>query len=206
MKFFGTIRLLKFDEAKFTQALHNNLEKQFRKAAMAFLRAAAPRVPVDTGMARGSFLNLAKLLRTTLTFSRTSNSPKRKRLYYHRPGARGERMNPQLAQKYSTPPDKTKILKWNGTHISFQYATRVFHFNLHDGFGDFSGVHPTSRGTWKSFENGRKAFIKVIVKMKVPKVKDFIVRTTVSIGQGHGLTKIEEPLKPATSRERVDHE
>ena len=197
MRFFGTIKIPKLDEAAYSKSLHEEIKRQFRKAALAYLRAAtaSDRIPVDTGMARGSFLNLAKFLRTTLSIvpKRTKKKNGEVLQYYHRPGSRGQDKTPQLAQQYSTAPEK--ILKENGSRLAFVYNVRVYHFELNDGFGDqFAGIN--ANAPWGATEAGKEEFIRVMRLLKVPKVKKFMVKTTISVGSGSGLRGFEEPLEP----------
>lgn len=65
-RMFVSFRIGKFDKKKYSAAVLRVLEGELRLAVAAFIRAAMSHVPVQTGMARGSFLNVAKYIRTQL--------------------------------------------------------------------------------------------------------------------------------------------
>ena len=181
MRFHGTVKTLGFDANGYTVAMKKQLEIAYRKAAAEFLRAAIPLVPVDTGMARGSFLNIGRFLRVAVPIS--PKPRKTAKLYYHRGAfSPGERMNPELGASYSTKVED--LFKWKANKLSFQFNTRVYHYNLLDAIG-VRGQEP-----WNSFSEGQKAFIESLsgLSKRLPKITDFIILTNVTFGQGSGVT------------------
>ena len=75
-RIYMTFKLGKFDKDKYTQALLKVLEGRMRLAASEFVRAALSRVPVETGMAAGSFLNVGRYIRTQLLQRAKTIGPK----------------------------------------------------------------------------------------------------------------------------------
>ena len=87
---FCKIELLSFREKEYTKHLEKHTLRSFAKATKAFIEAAAPLIPVDTGMARGSLLNMSRALENmglgirAREFNTDSISEKEKK-YYHPP-------------------------------------------------------------------------------------------------------------------------
>lgn len=168
------------------------LRQQFLLAAQDLIQSVAPAqptsepwapfsVPIDTGMARGSFLNLLQLL--------TANGldpavyiptiPQRKKKYRH---TRGYKLPPKLRSKimYDGTIEKTpkhgaalstsrgQIVKRMGNKFVFKYETNVKHFNIHDP------------GLWRTFENGRRVFTARLMRFKPPQLEKYLVTSNVS--------------------------
>lgn len=193
--FSGKIQFLKFDAKEYKRDILALIKAEFLEGARAFLRAAVVNqpslVPIQTGMARGSFLNLGRLVKEIIPIS--PNPRFRNAKYYHRPGSEGEPKTPKAGQKYSTP--EKDILKVTKAKMEFHFQIKTFHFLLEDRIG----VHS---GPWGSFEAGQQAFITRMSNLinTLPTPKAYIVRTEVSFGRGSGIIS---PPKEVPLRVRV---
>ncbi len=163
------VDILKFKHTKYTKNVKRITEIQFRQAARAFLRAAIPLVPVQTGMARGSFLNIAKFLNVQLVINPTKFGQK----YYAggTPIAKTKQTGASLTT-FSIPGRKSK------KKLEFRFNSKVFHYGLEDTLGVRSPSSP-----WNSMKIGMIAFNEVMSKLTkrsdYPKVADFISTTTI---------------------------
>ena len=173
MRIRGTIDVLKFDSKGYNAALRKAIEVQFRQAARAFIRAAVPLIPVETGMARGSFLNIGRYLRVAIPI----NPTKFRQRYY--PG--GLPKTPQAGANLSTPV--SEIFNWDGDKLVFTFQSDVLHLSLEDQIGVRSPTAP-----WKAFDAGRDAFMSTLSGMKLPNVKSYITKTTITFGRGSKIT------------------
>ena len=166
------IRTLEFKHAKYSKSVKRIIAIQFRESARAFLRAAIPLVPVETGMARGSFLNIAKFLRVSLVI----NPTKTKQMYYGAGGG-GPLMqkNKESGASLSTfsIPGKSGKKK-----LEFKFNSAVWHYQLEDRIGVRSPSAP-----WNSIAIGMVAFNQkmsgLLTRPDFPKIKDFITTTEV---------------------------
>lgn len=165
MKLSGTINILRFDSDAYTKAFRKALEIQMRQATRAFLRAAIPLVPVQTGMARGAFLNIGRFLNVAVPITPTVFG----KFYY--PGRLPK--TAETGALLTTHPED--IITIEGDRITLHIDTQIIHLALED----IIGVHS---GPWGSFEAGRKAFIKAMknIKQRLPKIKSYITRTKVT--------------------------
>lgn len=206
-----TVDILKFDSGRYTKALGASIGLQMKRAALAFVRAALLRMDghVDTGMAAGSYLHLGRYLRN-LGVGEAGVEPfiasQRKRgpgKYYHPPGRAGKPIpkDQNTAGDFGLVPKPVTMFKFDGRHRQvFTFYSNVFHYKLHE-FG-FEGP------AWESFEAGRAAYMAEMKNLKtlIPPVKEFMVKSTVSIGRGGGFTVIrtpEKPLKPTRRQEKI---
>lgn len=190
MNINGKLSFLKFDSKNYRKDVLKLIEKQFIKGARAFVRAAVPLVPVQTGMARGSFLNIGRLINLIIPINPTKFNKK----YYHRPGYSGEDKTPELGASYSTP--ERDIITVTKTRLEFHFQTKVFHYLLHDEFD-----YQTS--AWHSFTTGQKAFLDVMSDLinVLPQPKAYVTKTEVSFGRGSGLNiAAEKPLRVRIQR------
>lgn len=180
-----------------------SIEEQLIKAAKAFVINAYPEVPVETGMARGSFLKLAKKLNisipivpkryktvmkkyetkkgTRITYRMIDISKKR---YYM---GKGKRSLPK--NQYSGSKLATFELLTNTKRIKFMFQTKVFHYNLLDEM------------QWQSFRTGLTAFNKVMDEYKPVDINKFVTYTELSIGYGNrGIRQRTLPSKTQKTR------
>lgn len=173
MRIYGTVDILELDAAAYSAAVRAAIELEFRQAARAFIRAALPLVPTDSGMARGSFLNVGQALRVAVPIQ-----PTRTGLRYYPPGG-GPSIpkTPESGAALSTPPDQI-ISNVNG-RVTFQFNTRVFHYTLEDVIGVRSGP-------WNSFAAGQRAFVERMrnLRRRLPHVGAYTTRTSITFGRG----------------------
>lgn len=174
MRMYGTIDVLSFDDKEYSKALRKRLEKAFREAASEFVRAAVPLIPVETGMARGSFLNIGRLLKILIPIT-----PTRFNQQYYIANRISLPKTPEQGALLSTP--NNELFKWDGNKFKFTFESRVFHLTLEDVFGVRSPSAP-----WRAFETGRDAFIAHIKSLKglFPDIKQFMSKATITFGRG----------------------
>jgi hypothetical protein len=181
-RFVASFEYLDFDGEGYGQAIKDYYHFKFITAIRDFLRAAVPRVPVQTGMARGSFLNLGRAVGVVVPIVPTRFKQK----YYHRRGATPHAKNARTASRYVKykVPRKSKRDK-----MSFEFNTRVLHFNLEE----FIGVRSPS-APWASLEAGMTAFTARILEADdFPNMAEFTSKVRLSIGQGSGITRVKIP-------------
>lgn len=180
----ATIDIVKFDSKEYTKALKKQVELQTKQAARALVRAAVSQIPVDTGMAAGSFLNLSRYLRNIgLTITAKSRTGK----YYGKPGGPGH----PIPKNKNTPGDyglvipNEKVFTWVGNRHVFTFQSKVVHLTLNDLIGT------KGTGPWNAFQAGQAAFLQEMrnLKKRLPSVKSYLTKTTVSLGAGHGLKR-----------------
>jgi len=189
MRVNASLDLLKFDSKGYTKELHASIARQMRVAALAFVRAALTRIPVDTGMAAGSFLLLGRYLRRIRIgdahvesfVSAQRKTPRGKGRYYYPPGSSTR----PIPKDEHSPGDNGLVAK--PASLSFQqkenkhsfiFETRVFHFTLLD-LG-LAGDTP-----WDAFRVGQEAFVASMrgLALIIPPVHGFITRSNVTIGR-----------------------
>lgn len=167
MKLDIRLRKVEFDAKGFMVATRHALQDSMYQAAQAFVEAAAPNVPVDTGMARGSFLNLQQLLERKgyhvgveipTTIQRRLKSGRALR-YTHSDGTTWPK-GPGSAKRLSTLG--SQAFNFTNGKYDFKYSTSVVHFNIHDPV------------TWESFHKGRVAFLRSLQQTKPARVVDYI--------------------------------
>ncbi len=174
-----------FNARGFVTQFFKDLRHQYLLAAADFLEHAAEAVPIDTGMARGSFLNLLSLLEANGInistdipreprrvqkgggWGRSRGEKGRPFTYIHSDASRWPK-TPQSAKHFSTP--KGQAIKRVGDRMVFRYETRVLHYNIND------------ESQWGSFRRGQNAFMDRIAQFRFPAVDKYIVLSTVSYG------------------------
>lgn len=146
---------LKFDADNFRKTVHATLEKEIRMAARAWLRAVIPRVPVYTGMARGSLQPLGRFLKVAVPIS---------------PVAKRKNMGPAVGAAQQSFKFEVK----NGKYL-FGFNSTVAHYMINEFY---SVPLPLRNPTpWQSFEAGRTAFNEYVANelpKKLPRVNNFI--------------------------------
>lgn len=192
MRVHITADLLKFDSKAYTADLHAAINRQMRLAALAFVRAALLRIPVDTGMAAGSFLHLGRYFRRIglsdpgveeyINANRKSPTGK----YYHKPGSAG---NPIPKDEFTSGsyglvdrPASLAFARKKNKHI-FNFESKVFHLTLND-----LGLVPGSG--WGAFEAGRSAFLAEMRNLRsaIPSIKGHVTKSTITLGRS-GLSR-----------------
>lgn len=174
MRISVAARKVEFDAKGYMVETRHALQESFYRAGQAFVETAAPNVPVDTGMARGSFLNLSQLLERKgyapstdipTTVQRTTLSGRA--LKYTHSDGRPFPKGPGSAKKLSTLG--SQAFKFVRGQFTFEYATEVVHFNIHDP------------NNWMSFKKGLVAFEQVLRETKPPQIKDYITITDIRV-------------------------
>jgi|SRR5581483_3746129 len=171
------IDTLKFDESGYSKTVKKFAEVALRNAARRFIREAIQSVPVQTGMARGSYLNVGRLLRVAIKINPTVFGAK-----YH-----GQPKTPELGASLSEFGFRNQ-----GDLYIFEFGTDVEHYNINEFFGGHSPSAP-----WFSFDKGRKAAEKYLLQdlpNRFPHIKDYLIVTTVT-GGPNGVSRTSHRLK-----------
>lgn len=188
-----TMDLTKLDPKLAQKLINQGAEVQMRNAVRAFIRAAVQKIPVQTGMARGSFLHLGRILRVNVPINPTKTGK-----YYHAP-AKGRYKTKELGARLTTFGGNTlgTVVSVEGNKLNFAIDTRIFHLTLNDLVGS-SGTGP-----WGAFEAGRLAFINYLEKHgpdRMPDLVDYTVVSRLSVGRG-GITK--KSFKPERKQRKI---
>jgi len=196
MRISATIKTLEFDvkgaEKDFLAAAYHIM----LRAADQFLQSAAPAVPIHTGMARGSFLNMMHLLRAngyghgvfipeSPQAVASDGQPLR---YFHVTVGRGSPRRavrssssmpktPETARSLSTEMDKILTLK--GQQWQLAYETRVAHFNQNE-----------YQRNWRAFAIGKQAMDAYLlspanIKGALPNLMSYVKVSTLSSGRSN---------------------
>lgn len=195
MRIFATVDVLKFESKRYTAAMHAAIDKRMKMAALAFVRAAIVRIPVDTGMAAGSFLHLGRYLgriglasgdfvKSYIDGNRRSGTGQ----FYGPPASKG---NPETKNEFTTgrlglvPRPASQSFVKKGNRHQFEFDIRVFYITLNDLVGS------KGTGPWGAFEAGRIAFLVTMRNLKkdFPAIQAFMTKTTISLGRS-GLTRV----------------
>lgn len=180
-------KLFEFDEEAFKSARAEAVRIHIRQCARAFVRAAITKIPVQTGMAKGSFLNIGRFLKVNIPLN--GKSSKRQR---YRKGRTWTEKNIWYYPPTGSRLPKTPESGANLTAFSFPAASgkfgfiinsKVFHYTLQDEFGGRSPSSP-----WESMRAGREAWREEMKKIKkrLPKITDYLLESTISLGAGAG--------------------
>lgn len=193
MRFYASTLKIKLNKGKYTKALKDYIYRAFAKAGAEFMNQAAPNIPVDSGMARGTFLNMLAFfgkrhIPTQVSIPRTAQRTQKngRPLQYTHHNGRKMPKTPMTGASLSTKPDR--ILIWQGEKIKFQYDAPVVHLTLNDQL--LTRVPGTP---WRAFNRGRDAFMRSLISIKrdQPKLMDFVTTTTISGGRGAKYTMRE---------------
>lgn len=144
MKFTFTADKLTLNVEAYKRDLSGQAEVEMKEAAKEFIRAAAPKVPVITGFAKGTLIPLAEasgaeLLFTVLDATRTE--------YYQ-----GIPKSPETGALFGTP--RERIFTREGNTFYFNYESSVIYYAIQDIYHYTSPTSP-----WGSFPAGQDAFI-----------------------------------------------
>lgn len=116
-----------------------------------YIRKAISKVPVDYGMARGTFLNIAEKLNETVPIN-----PKRTKygVWYRQKGKGPVVRSPNAGRLFAHPyfPNTESIVKIEGDNITFEFSNDLLYYYLNE----FGLVH----GPWNSFEEGKVELLK----------------------------------------------
>lgn len=177
--------LLKFDAQTAQKDIRKAVQNRMRLAAAAFIRASVPHVPVDTGMARGSFLNLARALTragfpVSVDINPVRVGTRKKPIWYY--SEKGER----LPKRPTTGASLSEYAFYSkGDKYTFDFETNVWHYAIMD-FYNVKG-----NGPWESFKIGREAFLSVMQGLKddIPNLEKYITKTTVRSGSARSTAQ-----------------
>ena len=178
---------IQFNAKGYITATYASLRGQMLAAAAEFVKVAAPLVPIDTGMARGSFLNMLQLLDTNSdpdnanlgAYARSipngipTEAQRRLRngqyiKYYHLDG-NVYRKTPATAKKFTT--SRGQIIKRDGDKLVFNYEIDVVHFNIMD-------EHNPYGPSWHSIRRGREAFVQKMSEWKPEQLSKYVLMST----------------------------
>src|SRR5205809_7342881 len=112
-----TYDVLTIKDDEYRRAVTNYILGRMYEAARAFVRAAIPKIPVDSGMARGTFLNIGKLLNLTIPINSISSG----KLYYR--GAERLPKQPETGAALAISTDR-----------ALRYYAKKFIFELQQDF------------------------------------------------------------------------
>ena len=152
---------LQLDSDAYTKALDGAIIDQMYESARAFLRATLARIPQDTSMAAGSFLNLGKAINEIVPLHPKSFGKK----YY--PGRLPK--TPETGARLSAREEEIFVSR--GHVHSFEFFSAVRHLKLLD---------PTR---WHATEAGIAAFLADFnrnIGSKIPPIDKFIRRKRVA--------------------------
>lgn len=196
------------DKKKYTKTLDEEIKRQMRMAARAFLNVAMRAVPVRTGFARGSLRNLAEAaglsgggggtatpaalflkISQGLRFPSSKNDMKqagaKMPLDYYRDGTRKILKTPQGGRDFATPPNQ--IITVSNYLYSFNFETFITYFRINDAF-----ENPKNKGTpWNAFKFGLATFnnyLKTNALSKLPRVDAFVIETKITVSGGQVTT------------------
>jgi hypothetical protein len=163
------LKVMKLSDGKYTETFNTALETQIRQAARAWLRTVITRVPVYSGMARGSLIPLGQYLRVAIPIHPTESSK--------RHGYKKDRISEGEA-KGGFDFSKTKTL------FKFHFSTDVAHYQ----FNEFNDPRPIIKLQhepipWHSMEAGRESFDQYLAENlpdKIPKLSKYIVSEEIS--------------------------
>jgi hypothetical protein len=164
IKLKGFLTHLTMDVQRYTKTLDANMEIQTRQAARAWLRAVIEKVPVWTGMARGSLKPIGGFLKIAIPIS---------------PVAVRKGMGPAAGASRST-----FFFGKSGTKYQFRFNENVLHYAINEFFDVNPPIHLTHPGEWHSFEAGAKAwqdYIENVLPGRLPKFEDIIVKKVIRI-------------------------
>jgi hypothetical protein len=171
---------------KLSGAMKAAVKAIFSEAAVKFLETVAPAIPVDTGMARGSFLNMLALLENkgyTPDVDIPSQPQRTKKdgrpySYKHTDGRRMPK-TPRQGALLSTK--KSQIIRFVDNRIQVEFNSQVKHLNLNERLATRVPGTP-----WMAFSRGRDKFLKEIRSAKgaIPELTSYLVMTTLTVGEG----------------------
>ena len=173
MKVKISIAGFEFKRAEFSDAFKKAIALEMRNAARKFVEAALPRVPVRTGFARGTLLNLTDAIGMAAASSPAAfkkklakrpkqNSPVNGLVEYYE----GVLKTPDAARAFSTPSNR--VFTNNGKSWQFNYDNTVLYYEIND-----------ERLNWRSYQYGTAAFIDYLERtglQRIPAITDYLIR------------------------------
>ena len=185
----ATLFKFEFKRVAYSRAFDKAMKLLLRNAAREFAKAVILRVPVQTGFARGSLLNLADAIGINASSSPESfrrkldkrrgkivNVPLNgKTSYYTDSGGRVPK-TPENARQFSTDPDKVFTAADNV--YTFSYGASILYYVIND----IASNSHTPSAPWLSFQAGHDAmtaYIREHILEDVPAIKDYVEKTEI---------------------------
>ena len=177
------LELLDFDIDKFHKGLFDFGNRLIRKAGRAFCQEIYNNVPVWSGMALASIKPLARAVRFGLVVTPREGAPDRR--------AQGESLGGQH------PLETDSVAGTANMDFSFNWATDVEHFNIHDQRNmsvlkdpkaGYTMTGKRVKPAWKALDKAQQAAKKVIDDgmANVPKPTDYMVRRQITFDPENG--------------------
>jgi len=154
MRFTGQLVQLKLDQVLFANQLKSHLRDLIEEGARVWLTAVLGRVPLWSGMARGSLLELSRLVNGTIILT----------------PLRAKSRIPQGEVLGTATPN------YDNTKVEIEIETNVPHYNLQEYTKPAKGGSPTA--PWHSVEAGKIAFNEFsrTVTLPMPQIIPKIIR------------------------------
>lgn len=174
------IDTLSFNRRGFAFALDRAIKKAMLAGARAFLEVTYPRVPVYTGMARGSLFNLGRLVNVNIPINPTLDT---KQLAAEKRRGRSIAHGKKLGTPSRKIIQKTKNTKGQ-VQWQFRFNSDVEHYRINEIY------HVIPSGPWESFAAGRDAFfIAYRLSFVYPKLNKYVIKTTYTVTGNGGIRK-----------------
>lgn len=167
MKVTFVVTGFQFKRVEFSEAFKTAIKLEMRNGAREFAKEAIIRVPVRTGFARGTLLNLNNAI--GLSTSISTNGA----LEYYQ----GVRKTPENARQFSTPTNK--VFTNNGRTFNFNYGVTVLYYEIND----VSSNKYTPSAPWRSFQFGSAAFISYLERVglkRLPAITEYIIKKRIT--------------------------
>lgn len=166
-RFVGRFHNIKIDRRRWTKAMNKEMEQLFREAMREFLIAVITKVPVYTGMSRGTLRPLGEFANNyTIPIEPNPRAPK----YPGRDADAGEALS-------------NFEWKFEGRHNYVRFDPGLFYYALNDFYNMKIAMPNIGPTPWESFQVGREAFKEYIrehLKSRMPSVQHYITRTEAS--------------------------
>lgn len=170
-RFSAKIDLLKVNKDELSSDVRKEIVNSIRRAARRFLIAAIVKVPIKTGMARGTFLNLGRALNVSVAISPVDH----RRLIHRQAGYPAVEKRPESGTIFAT----VTVPSSESSPLIFNVEVTLNYFNIEE----FVGLRSKS-APWRSFEEGQRAFLEEIKTIQLPNFESYLIKTTVSIDAG----------------------
>jgi len=204
----ATLHTFEFKRKEFSAAFDTAIQLEMRNAARAWYRAAVAQVPVRTGFAAGTLLNLTTAIGLSAATNRGAFlkreekrrgkarliKPRLREFYHHESGSTTLK-TPEAARRFSTPPAKV-FTNFGGKYL-FHYGVSVIYYSINELQAN-SKIRNTP---WKSFQIGEEAFNKYLVEVglkRLPAIDKYISSTRVTVGRnGKTISKQNQGIGDA---------
>jgi len=160
----GFFTKLTLDPGRYTKTLDKSMNVQLRQAARAWLRAVILKVPVWTGMSRGSLRPLGAFLRVAVPISPVAS----RKNYGIQAGANAS------AFKFSK----------EGTKYIFEFDEGVLHYTINEFYNVKPPINLITPGPYGSFKAGELAFqtyVTDVLPGRLPRLEDIITTNRIVV-------------------------